>query len=508
MKDYKTIAENVLRRRDEYLEKKKRRRAVIFKVSSAAFAAGAAALIGIGIWQNSTVRNAAPSPSEDKYRIVTEVKTTAEAIAETEISTTVTTVEITTEKAVSTAAKNDTTEKAAQTSTTAQKKTVRAETATAASSENAVRTTAAPHKPVTVHTTTAWKSPTVPAAVTTAASSRSSRQTTARQTTIKNTTKTTTAKTTAARTTTIPRTASTTTVPATTTEMYTTTAIETTDDVLQTTGIMTTTSITTTTTAATHTGVYYTKTGTTGETVLTTTFTTLPGETPWDYYTVSTKYKAVYYVDSDGGEQIYHPINSEVSKDMIGDYIDSGSYTVKDYYGTVHTYTFDLYKINDFDGSYAVAAKFKKEPGYYFAVKHYYEPKDINDFFSGIGFEKYGDFDSIYDQENDCSYPAVRTVESNGIKQLIPMKDEIFGVIMDKCGNRTLKTESPSYYKYEGDQIMLIRMLLPYRLNNCVIRLFSNGDVIFYTGYYSMNYVNIGADKVNELADALRALYN
>lgn len=67
MKSYEEIAESVFKRRDEYFEKKRKKRIVMIRSLTAVAGTAAMLLLGIGIWNNKDIRNAAPSLHEDPY---------------------------------------------------------------------------------------------------------------------------------------------------------------------------------------------------------------------------------------------------------------------------------------------------------------------------------------------------------------------------------------------------------------------------------------------------------
>lgn len=104
MKDYKEIAENVLKKRDEYLRIQKRRRSMIIKTVSSFMGVAAAACVSFAIYNNSTVHKIKPDFHGNPYDITECTKPTSaistEAKAEictTAVNATEPHVDITTE---------------------------------------------------------------------------------------------------------------------------------------------------------------------------------------------------------------------------------------------------------------------------------------------------------------------------------------------------------------------------------------------------------------------------
>lgn len=104
MKDYKEIAENVLKRRDEYLRIQKRKRSIVIKTVSSVLGAAAAACVSISVYNNSTVQEIKPDFSGNPYDITECTKPTSaisteitETICTTAVTATEPSVNITTE---------------------------------------------------------------------------------------------------------------------------------------------------------------------------------------------------------------------------------------------------------------------------------------------------------------------------------------------------------------------------------------------------------------------------
>lgn len=71
MKDYRSIADSVLQRRDEYIEKRKKKRAAFIRRTSIALSCCLVILAGFGIWRMDLLERIMPSQSGSDY-IVTE----------------------------------------------------------------------------------------------------------------------------------------------------------------------------------------------------------------------------------------------------------------------------------------------------------------------------------------------------------------------------------------------------------------------------------------------------
>ena len=72
MKSYEEIAQNIFRRRDEYLMKKKRKRTVWKRKFCVSVGMGLTALVAIGIWNNDAVKSTVPCLNNDPYVIIAE----------------------------------------------------------------------------------------------------------------------------------------------------------------------------------------------------------------------------------------------------------------------------------------------------------------------------------------------------------------------------------------------------------------------------------------------------
>lgn len=83
MKDYKEIAENVLKRRDEYIRIQKRKRSMIVKTVSSFCGVAAAACVSIAIYNNSTVQEIKPDFHGNPYDSTELTRPTAEISTET-----------------------------------------------------------------------------------------------------------------------------------------------------------------------------------------------------------------------------------------------------------------------------------------------------------------------------------------------------------------------------------------------------------------------------------------
>lgn len=75
MRSHKDMADNVIRRRNAFLEQKKRRRAMLLKTVSASVGTAAVVLFGFALWNDDLIENMRPDPH--KYPVVTDYPTAA-----------------------------------------------------------------------------------------------------------------------------------------------------------------------------------------------------------------------------------------------------------------------------------------------------------------------------------------------------------------------------------------------------------------------------------------------
>ena len=156
MKSYEEIAQNIFRRRDEYMAEKKRKRAVLIKRIGSCAGIGAAALVAFGIWRSAAVRDMAPSLDDDPYSSSVEFieptgssETTGETVIVTTVSDETVTAVVTTEttkpadETVTTTASSTTSDSESQESTTTTSDktttTVTTQKENAGSGDNAVK---------------------------------------------------------------------------------------------------------------------------------------------------------------------------------------------------------------------------------------------------------------------------------------------------------------------------------------------------------------------------------
>ena len=219
MKSYEEIAQNIFRRRDDYLAEKKRKRAVLIKCVGSCAGVGAAALVAFGIWRSSTVKDMAPSLDDDPYSSSVEFSEPTDSSGTTDETIITTTVSGETVTAVVTSKTTQTSDETVTTTASS----------TTSGSENQDDTTTTSDETTTTvttqredegSTTPLETSVTESEPTTTATSSRTTTTTTTRSTT----------KTTTTTTKQPPRTTTTTPVPPRTTTTTRTTVTTTGDD--------------------------------------------------------------------------------------------------------------------------------------------------------------------------------------------------------------------------------------------------------------------------------------
>lgn len=84
MKSYKEIADNVLKRRDEYLNARKRRRMNLIRTASSVMGTAAAAFIGLMIYNNDTLQNIKPDIYSSRYNTTESIATSPAQPTQTE----------------------------------------------------------------------------------------------------------------------------------------------------------------------------------------------------------------------------------------------------------------------------------------------------------------------------------------------------------------------------------------------------------------------------------------
>lgn len=84
MKSYKEIADNILKRRDEYLNARKRRRMNLIRTASSVMGTAAAAFIGLMIYNNDTLQNIKPDIYSSRYNTTESIATSPAQPTQTE----------------------------------------------------------------------------------------------------------------------------------------------------------------------------------------------------------------------------------------------------------------------------------------------------------------------------------------------------------------------------------------------------------------------------------------
>ncbi len=88
MKSYREIAENVLERRDRYLEMQKRRKLTALKIVSSVVGIAAACCLSITVYNSSTIQKIKPNQNNSSYNANDYTKPTSETSSEKEAVTT------------------------------------------------------------------------------------------------------------------------------------------------------------------------------------------------------------------------------------------------------------------------------------------------------------------------------------------------------------------------------------------------------------------------------------
>lgn len=386
MRSYKEIADRVLERRDEYLAEKKKKRAALIRGISAAAGTGLMLMVGIGLWQNSDIRKAAPSQHENQY-IITEYTT--------EDAPDITSLDITETETVSTDIVTTVTEPASE-SASSPTGSSKDETVTTTTANSTSTTPASTPEATDVPTSTSTSTGTSHSGTSASGTASHVRTTTSVVTTGRSTATAThtTRRTTATGTTT---TKQTTTAAATTKQHQTTTTTNSTHPYNTTTITQTTTRyytyatstewFTTTTTTAIYTWHTTTTTTTTVTTIwytstLATNVTTPPEEIyTWFYY------DGYRYDIEDSYEMINSALDVAAPIGHVDPDVRSDPYT-----GLLVPNSIDVYKIPNVDPYYAVAIKFTENwehRGHLLAYRNSYRigdpPDTINDLIDGLG---------------------------------------------------------------------------------------------------------------------------
>lgn len=88
MKSYREIAENVLERRDKYLEMQKRRKRTVLKTVSSVIGIAVAGCLSITVYNNSTIQKIKPNQNNSSYNANDYTRPTLETSSKTEALTT------------------------------------------------------------------------------------------------------------------------------------------------------------------------------------------------------------------------------------------------------------------------------------------------------------------------------------------------------------------------------------------------------------------------------------
>lgn len=411
MKDYKAIADSVLRRRDEYLEKKKKKRVILIRRASIALSCCLVILAGFGIWRMDLLERIIPSQSGDDYNVTEYTDITGEPGGEPTTTAVLSASEPATTASPGTTA---TASESAAVTTSVSSQTAQG----ASSSSSAVRTTPAVTSSVRATTTAGGaESGTAPERTSAATTSRTVRTSTTSRTAD---TATTTRPVRTTTTSTVPSHTATTRLSTTTSWRYTTTTAATTiwESRTTNTGRTTTTtcdSIPNTTTIDGGSGGNVTATTTDlgNETTRATTTTTRAAEvttttTPIFTYTTTTsvtttvatttstipdsfsRYEGFY---GNGGSTYFELTGTEADPSLIGGLLEQGIA----YPDTFRATEYSFYRFGNNSEDFLRAVRYDGDSRYFLSVNTEWTPETLGDVFSGMDIGKYMAFGSIYD---------------------------------------------------------------------------------------------------------------